>query len=339
MLSYQVSLMPFTTFGVNAVTQIFYQASDVQDMIDFLKSNQEPYVVLGGGSNILFVREKVSCVVQMCNKEIRIIQEDENTLWIEVGAGVVWDDLVLHTVQHGWYGLENLSAIPGHVGASPVQNIGAYGVEAASCIHSIQFIDRETLQVLEIGKLECEFSYRDSIFKNRLKDKTIITKVVFELHKTGELNLSYGMVKEEFTKLKDNHEAGKTDLMLLREAVIRIRESKLPDPKVLGNVGSYFKNPIISQKQAGAIQKLFPQAPVFSGTTDELKKISAAWLIEQVGMKGYRMARVGVHNKQALVLVNHGGATAGEILALENLIILNVESKFGVHLSAEVNKY
>lgn len=342
MLSHNVSLLPYTTFGVNTMAQDFFQASTAQEMINFLTEYKDPYIVLGGGSNILFVCEKVKCVVQMCNTNIMLKEENDEQVLLEVGAGVEWDDLVLFAVDRGYYGLENLSAIPGKVGASPVQNIGAYGVEVSACISSLEYIDRESLQIHVIEAKECDFSYRNSVFKHKLKDKAIITKVLFRLRKNGEIQVAYGTVHQEYLErriINMEKSCNKSDIQLIRESIISIRASKLPDPKVLGNVGSYFKNPIVSLKQANAIQKLFPLAPIFPCAGEDMRKISAAWLIEQVGMKGYRMARVGVHNKQALVIVNNGGASAGEILALENLIILNVQSKFGVRLEAEVNKY
>lgn len=349
MLQHHVSLLPFTTFGVNTLAQDFFQTDSVQEMIDFLSAYSTPYVVLGGGSNILFTREKVSAVIRMDNKEIELMHQTPEQVLVRVGAGMVWDDFVNFSVKQGWYGVENLSAIPGTVGAAPVQNIGAYGVEVSDCIHSVQGLFRSNRERMELDAQACKFAYRDSIFKRELKDQTIITHVVFRLRKNGELQLNYGAVKEEYLRHRrlipsamgasSGDLAAIEDLSVLREVIIAIRNRKLPDPKVMGNVGSYFKNPVVSVKQAMALQKLFPELPVYPGKDDQSRKLSAAWLIEQVGMKGYKMARVGVHKLQPLVLVNYGMATAGEILALENLVALNVQSKFGISLEAEVNKY
>ena len=328
------SLKRHHTFGTEATTKYYFEFTETDDLNQFLATNKNwpelPILILGEGSNLLFVNDFDGLVINPNIPGIKIVREDRNTIWLEAGSGVVWDQLVEYAVFNNWGGIENLSLIPGNVGAAAVQNIGAYGMEIQNQIESVTGIDLETLQEYTIEKADCKFAYRDSIFKNELKNRFIITSVVFKLDKFPEFILNYGDLKAETEK------QGAVNLRTIRQTVIRIRESKLPDPKVMGNAGSFFKNPVIETKLAEQLKATNPTLPVYPASEGK-SKLAAGWLIEQCGWKGFRRGDAGVHDKQALVLVNYGNASGKEIFELSEEIKQSVQEKFGVKLEREVN--
>ena len=328
------SLKRHTTFGIEASSKYYFEFTETDDLAGFLATNKDwpnlPILLLGEGSNLLFVDNFKGLVINPNIPGISIVHEDRNNVWLEVGAGVVWDDLVEFSVFHRWGGIENLSLIPGKVGAAAVQNIGAYGMEIQNRIESVTGYDLETQTEYTLEAVDCQYSYRDSVFKNQLKNRFVITSVVFKLDKFPEFILNYGDLKNEVEKL------GNVSLRNIRQTVIQIRESKLPDPKVMGNAGSFFKNPIVETSLAEQLRKNFPMLPQYPAT-DGKTKLAAGWLIDQCGWKGFRRGDAGVHEKQALVLVNYGNATGREIYDLSEEIKLSVQEKFGVELEREVN--
>lgn len=322
------------TFGTKATTNYYFEFTETEDLQGFLATSKEwpnwPILILGEGSNMLFVSDFPGLIINPNVPGIRIVHEDRNNIWLEVGSGVVWDDLVEFAVFNRWGGIENLSLIPGKVGAAAVQNIGAYGMEIQNQIESVTGFDLETQTEYTIEASECQYAYRDSIFKNQLKNRFIITSVVFKLDKFPEFILNYGDLKAETEKL------GAINLRNIRKTVISIRESKLPDPKVAGNAGSFFKNPIIESLLSEQLRATFPNMPHYPAPEGKTK-LAAGWLIEQCGWKGFRRGDAGVHEKQALVLVNYGNATGKEIYDLSEEIKQSVQQKFGVELEREVN--
>ncbi len=322
------------TFGTDAFARHYFEFTETDDLKGFLETTTEwrdmPILIVGEGSNLLFVNDFSGLVLNPNIPGIKAVHEDRNNVWLEVGAGVHWDELVEYAVFYGWGGIENLSLIPGKVGAAAVQNIGAYGMEIQHRIESVSGFDLETLSEYTIDAKDCEYAYRDSIFKNRLKERLIVTSVVFKLDKFPEFILNYGDLKAETEKL------GNINLRNIRKAVIAIRESKLPDPKVFGNAGSFFKNPIVESSLAEQLLAENPKMPHYP-TSEGKTKLAAGWLIEQCGWKGFRRGDAGVHEKQALVLVNYGNATGKEIYDLSEEICQSVQAKFGVELEREVN--
>ena len=322
------------TFGITASARYFLTLESAADWVEFCSLYPElaqlpSKLIVGGGSNLLFVNDFDGLVILPQMKGIEVTGQTETTIDIEAGAGVVWDNFVAWCVENGWGGVENLSLIPGTVGASPVQNIGAYGVEAESVISEVYGIDLQTLSLLRFTKADCLFGYRDSIFKQSMLNRFLVTSVVFRLQKIPQFNLGYGALKTEADKF------GEVSLSNIRRAVISTRESKLPDPAQCGNAGSFFKNPCVSQQQAATLLELYPAMPHYP-QADGSVKLAAGWLIEQTGLKGYRQGQAGVHDKQALVLVNLGGARAEEILALASHVQQCVAQKFRVALEPEV---
>lgn len=328
------SLKRHHTFGTDAKTKYYFEFTETDDLNAFLQTNQTwqqvPVLILGEGSNLLFVNDFEGMIINPNVPGIKIVHEDRNNIWIEAGSGVIWDQLVEYTVFNNWGGIENLSLIPGKIGAAAVQNIGAYGMEIQNQIESVTGTDLETLQEYTIEKADCKFAYRDSIFKNELKNRFIITSVVLKLDKFPEYILNYGDLKAETEK------QGAVNLRTIRQTVIRIRESKLPDPKVMGNAGSFFKNPVVETKLAEQLKASYPTLPVYPASEGN-SKLAAGWLIEQAGWKGFRRGDAGVHEKQALVLVNYGDASGKEIFELSEEIRQSVQEKFGVELEREVN--
>lgn len=322
------------TFGIDAKASYYFEFTEPEDLAGFMATNNEwrnwKLLILGEGSNLLFIGDFEGLVLNPNVPGIAIVHEDRNHIWLEVGSGVNWDQLVEYAVFNQWGGIENLSLIPGKVGAAAVQNIGAYGMEIQNRIESVTGFDLETLTEYSLGVNDCQYSYRDSIFKNQLKNRFIITSVVLKLDKFPEFILNYGDLKTETEKL------GAVNLRNIRSAVVGIRESKLPDPKVYGNAGSFFKNPVIESIQAEKLQANFSQMPHYPAPDGKIK-LAAGWLIEQCGWKGFRRADAGVHEKQALVLVNYGNATGKEIFDLSEEIKQSVQEKFGVELEREVN--
>ena len=291
----------------------------------------EKWYVLGGGNNILFTQQYKGTLIHPAGRNITVLTEDSEQLTVEVESAVEWDDFVAWCVERELWGAENLSLIPGNVGASPVQNIGAYGAEAKDVISKVHFYDGEQRGHRTLSNAECHFAYRDSIFKRELRGRAIITSVEFRLSKQPNPNLGYGDLARE------TEARGGATLKNIREAVCAIRRHKLPDTAVLGNAGSFFKNPIVDAAVAETLIAKYENMPHYPATNPEKRKLAAGWLIDQAGLKGYRTGNVGVHDRQALVLVNHGGATGGEVMALARYVQEQVAQKFGVEIEAEVN--
>jgi UDP-N-acetylmuramate dehydrogenase len=331
-----ISLKSFNTFGIEAKTRFFIELLTEEDVFSFFsafKGYPKPFMFLGGGSNMLFTKDFPGTVVRLCTKGIQVVEEDNDSVLVRAASGENWDGFVMFCVDQGWGGLENLSMIPGNVGTGPIQNIGAYGVELKDRFVELEALRIDTLEKVVLSKEQCEFGYRDSIFKRREKGKFFILKVSFRLLKQPELNLDYGTIREE---LQTMNRLSPT-ISDVREAVCRIRGKKLPDPVQMGNAGSFFKNPSISRQQFINLKERFPG--VVSYPQEDAYKVAAAWMIEQCGWKGKRYGDAGVHENQPLVLVNHGSATGEEILNLANQIIQSVEEKFGIRLEPEVNIY
>jgi UDP-N-acetylmuramate dehydrogenase len=329
-----ISLKPFTTFGIDKKAKFFTTVETLDELKVALlaaKEKQLPVFILGGGSNILLTRDIEGLVIKLEIKGIHLVKEEGDQLWVEVGAGEMWHELVLHSIAEDWAGLENLSLIPGTVGASPMQNIGAYGVEIKDVFDSLQAMHRETLEMQSFDAEACQFGYRESVFKQTLKDQYVITSVTFRLSKTPNFHLEYGAIREVLAA----NDIDQPSIRAISDAVIQIRQSKLPDPKEIGNAGSFFKNPTIPNAQFDALKASYPSIPGYPSA--EGVKVAAGWLIEQTGWKGKRIGEVGVHAKQALVLVNYGGGTGEEIKKLSDQIQASVYDKFGVQLQAEVN--
>lgn len=329
-----ISLKTLNTFGIDKNAEYFTVASTLEELKSALTKAKEmklPVLILGGGSNILLTKNVEGLVIKLEIKGIRLVQENEDQLLVEVGAGEGWHDLVLHSIAHDWAGLENLSLIPGTVGASPMQNIGAYGVEIKDVFHSLTALHRDSFELHTFDAATCKFGYRESVFKNELKAQYVITSVTFALSKTPHFRLDYGAIQDVLTE----NGVQEPSLKAVSDAVIQIRESKLPNPKEIGNAGSFFKNPSIPQDQFEALKVIHPTLPGYPG--NQGVKVPAGWLIEQAGWKGKRMGEVGVHAKQALVLVNYGDGTGEEIKSLSEQIQASILEKFGIALQAEVN--
>ncbi|MGB8705345.1 MAG: UDP-N-acetylmuramate dehydrogenase [Gillisia sp.] len=328
------SLKPYNTFGIDVKASRLISVESVEDLKLLLKRNYaEELFILGGGSNMLFTHDLHSTVLQINLRGKEVVDEDEDHVYIKANAGENWHQFVLWTLDNGWGGLENLSLIPGNVGTSPIQNIGAYGVEIKDRFVSCEAIDIQTLEVLNFTAEDCEFGYRNSIFKNRAKGKYIVTSVIFRLSKKNhQLITNYGTI-EEWLREKEIENPGIKDIS---NAVIAIRSSKLPDPKKLGNSGSFFKNPVLSEKTFSAISQEFPEMPFYSVGEGKVK-VPAGWLIEHAGLKGYREGDAGVHAKQALVLVNYGNASGLQLLQLAQKVQETVFKKFKIELEPEVN--
>ena len=328
------SLKNHNTFGVEAFARYFFEFTEKADLVTFLSSNESwresDILILGGGSNILFTNDFEGLILHPNIPGIKVIKEDKQNVWVEAGCGEDWDSFVGFCVESGYGGIENLSLIPGTVGAAPVQNIGAYGQEVADVTELVRGYDLCLNRSVEYKGEECKFAYRNSIFKSELKNRFIITSVVFKLDKFPHFKLDYGNLAEKLQA------TGDTDLNKIREAVIDIRSSKLPDPAEVGNAGSFFKNPVVEKGIAEKLRVKFPDMPVFK-TGDNNVKLAAGWLIEQSGWKGYHENNIGVHNKQALVIVNYGNATGREIFSLSEKIHRSVLDKFGIDLEREVN--
>ncbi len=323
------------TFGITASARYFLTLESAADWVEFCSLYPElaqlpSKLIVGGGSNLLFVNDFDGLVILPQMKGIEVTGQTETTIDIEAGAGVVWDNFVAWCVENGWGGVENLSLIPGTVGASPVQNIGAYGVEAESVISEVYGIDLQTLSLLRFTKADCLFGYRDSIFKQSMLNRFLVTSVVFRLQKIPQFNLGYGALKTEADKF------GEVSLSNIRRAVISTRESKLPDPAQCGNAGSFFINPVIRTDSAELLRKRYPEVPLYPAT-NQMVKVAAGWLIEQCGWKGRSVGQAAVHDKQALVLINKGNASGKEIYDLSEMIVHDVFSRFDIRLEREVN--
>lgn len=327
------SLLPHNTFGMDVKASVFIEYASVEELKEvlslYVKDNQ--WLHIGKGSNLLFTGDFSGIILHSAIKGYEVIHEDTNEVVVRVGAGEVWDDFVAMTVENEWYGAENLSLIPGEVGASAVQNIGAYGVEAKDLIVGVEAIEVSTGKESIFKNEECGYAYRESVFKSSLKYQYLVTHVSYRLKKTPCYHLDYGNIRLELEKQKV-----RLTLANVRQAIISIREAKLPDPKLQGNAGSFFMNPVISREHFEALLVDYPLMPHYEVDAESIK-IPAAWMIDQCGWKGKRLGRAGVHDKQALVLVNLGGAVGAEVIALSEAIQKSVYEKFGINILPEVN--
>lgn len=334
-IKHNISLRPYNTFGVEAYAGQLIELENRQEVTGYFSSaNRIPdkLLILGAGSNILFTRDFQGVIIRYINKQFKIIREDSRHVWIQCNAGINWHEFVLKTIHMGFQGLENLSLIPGTMGAAPVQNIGAYGVEIKDFLDSVEFLDFRDATIYTISKSECKLKYRDSIFKNELNGKGLILNVTLKLNKIPAYRTSYKDIREKIDEMKI------TDLnaALISSVVIAIRKTKLPDPAVTGNAGSFFKNPVVGPVEMKILKKDFPELPSFK-TGKNSYKLSAAWLIEQCGWKGYVKGHTGVHPHQPLVLINRGNAAGQEILDLAQEIKSSVKKKFNIILEPEIN--
>ena len=327
------SLLPHNTFGMDVKASVFIEYASVKELKEvlslYVKDNQ--WLHIGKGSNLLFIGDYSGIILHSAIKGYEVIHEDTKEVVVRVGAGEVWDDFVAMTVENEWYGAENLSLIPGEVGASAVQNIGAYGVEAKDLIVGVEAIEVSTGKESIFKNEECGYAYRESVFKSSLKYQYLVTHVSYRLKKTPCYHLDYGNIRLELEKQKV-----RLALANVRQAIISIREAKLPDPKLQGNAGSFFMNPVISREHFEALLVDYPLMPHYEVDAESIK-IPAAWMIDQCGWKGKRLGRAGVHDKQALVLVNLGGAVGAEVIALSEAIQKSVYEKFGINILPEVN--
>ena len=328
------SLKSYNTFGIEAKAKQFVAVHNIAVLRTVLEQNKsEKKFILGGGSNMLLTKDIDCLVIHIDLKGKKIIKEDDDFVWVESQAGENWHEFVLWTIKQNFGGLENMSLIPGNVGTTPVQNIGAYGTEIKDTFDSCEAINIENQEMRTFSKAECQFDYRESVFKNELKDQYIITSVVFKLTKRNhKINTSYGDIVAELSK---NNIENPT-LKDVSNAVIAIRQSKLPDPKELGNSGSFFKNPILLKSDFQKIHLNFPEMKYYEISETEVK-VPAGWLIEQAGFKGKRFGDAGIHINQALVLVNYGNATGQEILNVSKNIQETIFKTFGISIEAEVN--
>lgn len=335
------SLKPHNTFGLDVRAAAYLRVTTLAELREALRMGQDftRVLVLGGGSNLLLMRDVEGLVIHIALQGKQIVQESISTLDVECAAGEVWDDIVQYAVEQNWCGIENLSLIPGSVGAAPVQNIGAYGVEIKDVLISVQGVMRDTGELRTLTKDECAFGYRDSVFKRDLKEKFVITSVTMRLRKNptaADLTTSYGAIREELQRQKPDATPDAYTVADVSETVRHIRRSKLPNPAEIGNAGSFFKNPEISEEVYQRLHATFPQMPLFKQDSGRVK-IPAAWLIEQCGWKGRREGDAGIHTQQALVLVNYGNATGQGLVRLSEEVRSSVEEKFGIRLETEVN--
>jgi UDP-N-acetylmuramate dehydrogenase len=330
-----VQLKPFNTFGLEATAKYFIEVSSIEQLQEILQSpdyQSTDRLILGGGSNMLLTKDFDGLVIKIAIKGFEAVHENDDNIWIRAGAGVVWHDLVMHCVNQNYAGMENLSLIPGTVGAAPMQNIGAYGIEIKEVFEELEAYEIATGEIRTFDKATCNFGYRESIFKHEAKGKYVILNVTFKLSKKPIFHVEYGAIKDTLAEM------GITEMSIkaISDAVIHIRQSKLPNPAEIGNAGSFFKNPEIPNTQFEALKAQFPTIPSYP-VSETTTKVPAGWLIEQAGWKGRRFGNVGVHAKQALVLVNYGGGKGEEIKDLSQKIQASVKEKFGIELSVEVN--
>ena len=328
------SLLQHNTFGMNVYAKLFAKFSS-EETLDALANSKDwkenDPLILGGGSNILFTKNVDTLVALNQIKGIENRGGDDQYVYLRVGAGEVWHEFVLYCIAHNYGGVENLSLIPGSVGAGPMQNIGAYGVELKDVFHELEAYHIKGRYFVKFKAHECNFGYRESVFKNKFRNEFVISRVTFKLHKQPKLNTSYGAIEKELERMG----VQELSIKAISDAVINIRSSKLPNPKVLGNAGSFFKNPVITESQHELLKLKYPEAVSYSSGEDF--KLAAGWLIEQCGWKGYREGDAGVHKDQALVLVNYGSATGEDIYNLSQKVLNSVEEKFGIVLEREVN--
>jgi UDP-N-acetylmuramate dehydrogenase len=330
-----ISLKSYNTFGIDATAKYFANFESLDELEQLLNYKQQTTnykLVLGGGSNILLTKNFDGMVLKNEIKGIEVVKEDDDHIYIKAGAGENWHRFVLYCVENNYAGVENLSLIPGNIGASPMQNIGAYGVEIKDVFYELEAFHKTEKAIERFSLQDCQFGYRESVFKNKYKDQFVITSVTYKLNKKPSFNISYGAISQELGKMRIED----VTIQAVSQAVINIRTSKLPDPKDVGNAGSFFKNPVISNERFSQLKKNFPNIIAFPSGSEHTK-LAAGWLIEQCGWKGYRKGDAGCYPKQALVLVNYGHAKGSEIFDLSEEIIRSVQSKFDVALEREVN--
>ena len=333
------SLLAHNTFGIDARCSRFLEYASVeeaQQVALLLREEGLPYIIVGEGSNLLLTKDYDGIVVHSAIlgfKEVSVDGANADEVYVSYGSGVTWDDVVAESVSNGWHGAENLSLIPGEVGASAIQNIGAYGAEAKDLIYKVEAVEIATGKVVEFGVDECAYSYRQSRFKHEWKNKYLITHVTYRFSRHYSPDLDYGNIRQA---LAAKGVEGMPSPELLRQTIIEIRQAKLPDPKVMGNAGSFFMNPIVGRDVYERLAAQYEAMPHYVVDADHIK-IPAGWMIEQCGWKGKSLGRVGVHDRQALVLVNRGGATGNEVVALYEQIIKDVKKKFGIEIHPEVN--
>jgi UDP-N-acetylmuramate dehydrogenase len=331
-----ISLQPYNSFGIYAMAKYLATFKTVAELEEILGNPkfkiQNPKFILGGGSNILLTQDFDGLVLKNEIGGIEVVNEDAEHIYVKAGAGENWHNLVMYCVENGFAGMENLSLIPGNVGASPMQNIGAYGVEVKDIFHEAEAYHLKDKHTRKFTVNDCEFGYRESVFKHKYKGEFVIISVTYRLHKKHVFNTSYGAIQQELEKM------GVTELSIkaISRAVINIRSSKMPDPRVIGNAGSFFKNPQVDKKLFEQLQSQHPNIPHFPFDSMHVK-VPAGWLIEQCGWKGYRKGDAGCYSKQALVLVNYGNASGSEIYNLSEEILQSVKNKFGIELEREVN--
>ena len=339
MVQKSISIKQYNTFGINVYADLFAKFSSIDELHELLEFNQRSTfndqrktLILGGGSNILFTKNFEGLVLKNEIKGIKVIKEDEHHIYVQAGAGENWHQFVLYCIKNNWAGVENLSLIPGNIGASPMQNIGAYGVEIKDVFYSLEAYHIRDKKIVNFTLNDCEFGYRDSVFKKKFNNEFVITDVTFRLNRIPNFNISYGAIGQELEKM------GAKDLSLqaVSQAVINIRSSKLPDPAVIGNAGSFFKNAEIQNSKFKSLKETCPGIVGYDLPNGNVK-LAAGWLIEQTGWKGFRRGDAGCYDKQALVLVNYGHAKGSEIYDLSEEIIQSVKEKFGVGLEREVN--
>ena len=328
-------LLKLNTFGIDVKAKYFVSINTVNELIELTKTKvfkDLRLLILGGGSNILFTKDYDGLIILNNIKGKEIIDQTQQSIFLKIGAGENWHELVMYTVDNGWGGIENLSLIPGNTGTAPMQNIGAYGVEIKETFVELEALEISSGKIIKFNNSDCEFGYRESIFKNKIKNQYIILNITLELKKNPVLNINYGDVKAILESQNIKNPAIKE----VSNAIISIRQSKLPDPKKIGNSGSFFKNPIVSLNQLEFIKKKYPNVVNYEINENEFK-IAAGWMIERAGWKGKKFNNCGVHEKQALVLVNYGLANGMEIFNLSEEIILDIKDKFGITLEREVN--
>ncbi|MCF3109156.1 UDP-N-acetylmuramate dehydrogenase [Niabella sp. CC-SYL272] len=329
------SLKPYNSFGIQAEARYFVQTTSVAELkeaLEWAEKRTLPTLVIGGGSNILLTEPYNGLVIKNELLGYEVLSRDDDFIFVKVCAGEVWHQFVMHCLEHQYAGVENLALIPGCVGASPMQNIGAYGVEIRDVFQELTAVHRHEGYTRIFSNEECAFGYRESVFKNTYRDQFVITDVTYRLRTKPVFNIEYGAIRQELERLR----VSELSIQAIARAVINIRSSKLPDPAVIGNAGSFFKNPSVDRAKYEALKTVNPELVAYENE-DGSMKLAAGWLIEQAGWKGYRKGDAGVHEKQALVLVNYGKATGSEILELCNQVIDSVMKKYGVELHPEVN--
>jgi len=329
-----ISLKKYNTFNIEAYAANFVSLdsqADIKELFEHKIYRQTSHFILGGGSNILFTKNFDGLVIHNNIKGIEILNETDNEVYVKFGAGEVWHNCVLYCIENDFGGIENLSLIPGYIGAAPMQNIGAYGVELKDVFESLEAVNLKTSEVVAFENEDCKFGYRESVFKNILKDQYLITSVTLKLQKKPKFNISYGAIE----KTLEENGVKELSIKAISNTVIQIRESKLPNPKVIGNAGSFFKNPVVENEFTQSLKDRYPEMPTYPA--NEKTKIPAGWLIDQCGFKGKVVGQTGTYKNQALVLVNRGNAKGEEILSFSKKIQAEVLNKFGIELEREVN--